>query len=183
MGLIWILAAALWGVAEATVFFVVPDVLITYAAVRWNFRAGLKLSLATALAAAAGGAVLWWWGAVDANAARAAMLRVPAIGPDLLEKARAGMAGANWPLNLTMGALSGTPYKLYAVEAGARGIDALLFVALSIPARLVRFVLTAALAVTGHALFKHLGIERWSMRVLALAWIIVYATYWIIRGL
>ncbi|PYM57785.1 MAG: hypothetical protein DMD79_19785, partial [Candidatus Rokuibacteriota bacterium] len=81
--------------AEATVFFVVPDVLITYAAVRWNFRAGLKLSLVTALAAAAGGAVLWWWGAVDANAARAAMLRVPAIGPDLLEKARAGMAGAN----------------------------------------------------------------------------------------
>src|SRR3989442_7727027 len=37
MGLIWTLAAALWGVAEATVFFVVTDVLITYAAVRWNF--------------------------------------------------------------------------------------------------------------------------------------------------
>lgn len=183
MGLIWILAATLWGVAEATVFFVVPDVLITYAAVHWNFRAGLKLSLVTALAAAAGGAVLWRWGAVDADAARAVMLYVPAIGPDLLEGARAGMVSADWPMNLAMGALSGTPYKLYAVEAGARGIDALLFVALSIPARLVRFVLTAALAVTGDALFKHLGIERWSMRVLALAWIAVYTTYWIIRGL
>ena len=182
MGLIWIIGAALWGVAEATLFFIVPDVLITYAAVRWGWRAGLKLSLVAALAAAAGGAVLWWWGAYDAEAARAAMLGVPAIGPDLIEKARAGMASVYWPLDLMLGALSGTPYKLYAVEAGARGIDVFLFVALSIPARLVRFVVTAAIASGGNALFERMGIARYSVPALALAWTAVYAVYWTLRS-
>ena len=183
MGLIWILGAAIWGAAEATVFFVVPDVLITFAAVRFGFRRALTLALVTSVAAAAAGTAMSWWGAHDAGAARAAMLAVPAIGPDLLAKAHAGMAAADWPLKLVIASLTGTPYKLYAVEAGALGVDPLLFAALSIPARLIRFALTAALAAGGNALFRRWGIARWRYTALAAAWVAIYACYWALRAL
>jgi membrane protein YqaA with SNARE-associated domain len=183
MTILPVILAALWGISEATVFFILPDVPISYAAAKWNFRAGLRLALVAALAAAVGGAILWWYGAADAEAARALMLGVPAVGPDLLAKAHAGIAAPDWPLQLLIGAFTGTPYKLYAVEAGARGIDPWLFVALSIPARLARFLLVAALASAGRALFVRWGIGRYAIPALALAWVAVYTTYWIVRAM
>ena len=43
---LWIVASALWGFAEATVFFVVPDVILTMTAVRCGLRTGLISALA-----------------------------------------------------------------------------------------------------------------------------------------
>src|SRR5690606_19561898 len=49
-----LVAAFLWGVAEAIYFFVVADVLLTFIAVAYGLRAGLVASLAAALGAACG---------------------------------------------------------------------------------------------------------------------------------
>ena len=174
MGVIWILGAAIWGVAEATVFFIVPDVLITFAAVRFGF-ARVDAGTRDLGGRRGGGHRHVGWGAPDARAARAAMLMVPAIGADLLAKAHDGMAAADWPLHLFAASLTGTPYKLYAVEAGAQGIDPFLFVALSIPARLLRFLLTALLAAGGRV-FMPWGTARWRYAVLGAAWVAVYVT-------
>ena len=183
MALIWVLLAALWGIAEASVFFVIPDVIVTCAAVRWGFRAALKLALVAAVAASLAGIGMYQWASHDPAAARAAMLAVPFIGPDLLAKAHAGMASARWPLELFAGALTGTPYKLYAVEAGALGTPLALFVALSVPARLLRFLITGALAAAGSHLFNRWGLTRWRYPVLAAVWIAIYAVYWTLRSL
>ncbi len=182
MGLVPLIMAALWGVSEATVFFILPDVPISYASVRWGFRAGVAASFVAAIAAAIGGGVMWWYAAHDTDAARALMLSVPAIGPDLLAKAHAGMAAADWPVELVIASLTGTPYKLYAVEAGAQGIDPYLFVALSIPARLVRFIISAGVAAGGNALFRKWGIARWRYAALAGVWVTVYVVYWTLRA-
>ncbi|MCE3289658.1 MAG: hypothetical protein K0R83_1670, partial [Caulobacter sp.] len=45
-----------WGVAEATLFFVVPDLLIGYLALTRGFRAGAWASLLAATGAVIGGA-------------------------------------------------------------------------------------------------------------------------------
>lgn len=182
MGLIWLVGAAVWGVAEATLFFIVPDVLITFAAARFGLRRVLGLSFVTAVTAAIGGAAMWWYGAHDPAAARAFVQSIPAVGPDLLAKAHDGIAAADWPIKLVVASLTGTPFKLYAVEAGAQGIDPYLFVALSIPARLIRFIITASLAAAGDALFWKWGIRRWRYPTLALIWIAVYAVYWTMRA-
>ena len=116
--MIWIAAAAVWGFAEATLFFIVPDVLLTYAVLKFGLKRALQLSAVAAAAAVLGGIVLWLWSGEDAEAARHAMLMVPAVGPDLLARAGRETAGF-WPLDLVVGAVTGMPYKLYAVEAGA----------------------------------------------------------------
>ena len=47
--------AALWGLAEATLFFVVPDVAISVFTLIRGIPAGLRAALAAAIAAAIGG--------------------------------------------------------------------------------------------------------------------------------
>jgi membrane protein YqaA with SNARE-associated domain len=146
----WIAAAALWGAAEASFFFLVPDILLTAAALRHGLKAGLLLSVCAAILAALSGVILWVWARHDPVQARAAMLHVPAVGPDLLARVH-GEFDKGWPLHLTLGAVSGVPYKLYAVEAGVRAVPLWLFVPVSFAARLMRFALTVTAAAAARA--------------------------------
>ncbi len=181
MGLIWIFAAAIWGVAEATVFFIVPDVLLTAAVIRFGFRRTLSLAFIAAGSAALAGLAMWLWSHSDAATARHVMLLVPAISPDLLARAHDEIA-SNWPLNLFVGAVTGLPYKLYAVEAGARGINPYFFVLVSFVARLPRFLLTMGLAALGREALSKIQRPHWSYAVWALGWIALYAFYFIARA-
>jgi membrane protein YqaA with SNARE-associated domain len=106
-----------WGVAEAAVFFIVPDVLLTLIAVR-ALEPALKATVA-ALAGALAGALMHVLGAREPTFARALRDHIPAISPELIAK----VAGEMDRLDLTAvlpGPLKGIPYKIYAVEWGAR---------------------------------------------------------------
>jgi membrane protein YqaA with SNARE-associated domain len=181
MGLIWPVAVACWAVAEATFFFIVPDVLITIAVLKFGPRAGVRLAVVAAVAAAAGGLGMWLWGHACPEAARKAVLTVPAVGPDLLTRAHREIA-QNWFVHLVLGAVTGVPYKLYAVEAGAHGPTPLLFVPASIAARLTRFLVAVGLTTLMSKVLTRLNKPEWGYRVLALAWCLVYGTYFYIRA-
>jgi membrane protein YqaA with SNARE-associated domain len=182
MGLIWYAAAAIWGVAEATLFFIVPDVLLTFAVVRFGLRRALVLAVVAAGFASLAGLGMWAWGHSDPASARHAVLLVPAIGPDLLARA-AQEVGRGWPLHLVTGAMTGVPYKLYAVEAGACGVKPALFVPMSFVARLARFTLTAVLMALGRWLLLKLHRPAWILPAWGLAWLATYAFYFTTRAL
>jgi membrane protein YqaA with SNARE-associated domain len=182
MGLIWIAAAAGWGVAEATLFFFVPDVLLTYVVMRFGLRAGLQLAIVAAVAASITGIGMLLWAGHDPETARSVVLIVPAIGPDLLERAHSEIA-SNWPLHLFTGAMTGVPYKLYAVEAGAAHINLLLFALVSFPARLTRFVLTVLGAELGREILIKMRRFGWRYWAWAATWFLVYAFYFTERFL
>jgi membrane protein YqaA with SNARE-associated domain len=182
MGLIWIAAAAGWGVAEASVFFFVPDVLLTYVVMQFGLRAALRLAVIAAAAASITGIGMWLWASHDPETARHVVLMVPAIGPDLLARAH-DETMSNWPLHLFTGAMTGVPYKLYAVEAGAVHINPLLFALISFPARLTRFVLTVLGAELGREILIKMRRFGWRYWVWAAAWVLVYAFYFTERFL
>lgn len=179
--MIWTVAAALWGVAEATVFFIVPDVVVTAAVAKFGIRPGLRLAVVAALAASFAGLAMWLWGAQDAASARHLMLAIPAIGPDLLVRAHREIA-SNWAIHLLVGAVTGVPYKLYAVEAGARGLNPILFIPASFVARLARFALAAGVTALGRQALVKLHLERWATAILAGGWIVLYAVYFSLRA-
>ncbi|HWC63814.1 MAG TPA: hypothetical protein VG501_09345 [Rhizomicrobium sp.] len=180
--MIWLFAAALWGAAEASFFFIVPDVLLTYIALRFSpWRASSACSVA-ALFAGFAGAGMWLWGSRDPDAARAAMLLVPAVGPDLLARVSDELAGGAWPFRMLAGAVSGIPYKLYAVEAGARHVPLLLFLPISFVARLARFVLTTGFTLAARFLLLRMGKSNWAVAIWAFAWCLVYAVYFTLRA-
>ena len=168
---------ALWGFAEATLFFVVPDVWISHVAVRHGLRAGLTASAGALAGALAGGAVMHRWGTHDRDGAVAVMLRLPAIDGAMVvevddEVRRRGAAA------LLLGPLRGRPYKLYAVAAGHRGVLLRHLRAWTIPGRLARFALSALAAATARRVLRaHLGLRA---RTAAswLTWAGIYALLW-----
>ena len=137
--------AAAWGFAEATFFFVVPDV--------WTSRVGLrspKRALATTCSALAGallgGAVTYTWGRNTAAAtSQRALAKVPAVTESMIEQVEQEVTEAGH-VSLMLGPTRGVPYKLYARASGLQRRSLLNFLAWSVPARLLRFMLVTLLA-------------------------------------
>ena len=167
--------AALWGFAEATLFFLVPDVLLTAVALR-DRRAALAASLWAAAGALAGGALMWAWGAAAPADAAAALEKVPAVAPAMLARVRDELLAHGW-LAVVLGPTSGTPYKLYAATAGALGMPLAGLLAVSVPARLVRFA-GLSLLVSALARGPLAGVApRTLRRVHLVAWAAFYLVY------
>src|SRR5258706_1708194 len=61
LGMPIILASFVWGLAESSFFFFVPDVGLTFLALR-NYRAALRATLAALAGALIGGALMYAWG-------------------------------------------------------------------------------------------------------------------------
>ena len=168
---LWIVAG--WSAAESAIFFIVADVPISWIAVRSGTRAALLAALVAAVAAVAGAAVVQVWAGHDASGATATMAHLPAVDRALI--ARAASDYHQGALTMLAGSFSGTPFKLYALEA-AKGPDyGLLLLAPLI--RLPRFV-AVALFVGGlsHVLSRWMDVRQ-RLVLLALSWVVFYAFY------
>ncbi len=170
------LLAFAWGICEADVFFVVPDVLITRAALG-SLRSGLSTAAFALAGALVGGIISYRWGATDLNGARHVLDCLPAISIGMLDHAQLALA-RNGMVAAFVGSFSGVPYKVFAVHAASAGIGLPLFILASIPVRGIRF---AVLAILVRVIARHV-VPTWStqrlQRAWALTWIANYAIYW-----
>jgi len=172
----WNVAAFLWGAAEATLFFLVPDVLLSCIGLRRGAKAAAIASSWAAFGAAVGGAVMHLWSTHDAEAARAAVLAVPAVSAQMATAAEAAMR-ENWFGATLLGPLSLTPFKLYAVLAPEVGVPLTAFAPVAIAARLPRFlVVSIGAALIGRRLEPSLG-GRALVGVLIGAWLLFYCVF------
>jgi hypothetical protein len=171
--------AFLWGFAEGTLFFILPDVPLSLAAM---FRPRRALLHAAAIVAGAvlAGAVMFSWSAqrwfAHTPTARNAVAHVPLVIPAMFERAESdyrqfGIWAVSW------GPVRGIPYKVYAVEAPEHS-GLLPFLLVTIPARLWR-LLVVWLGFAGVGmLLRKLGRASIAPVLHALFWIVVYAIYW-----
>jgi membrane protein DedA with SNARE-associated domain len=171
------LAAFGWGLAEATLFFIVPDVLLTAIGCR-SIRAGFKATGFTILGALLGGLIMYLAAGVSPVTSQTVLTYVPAIHPRLIEDVRSQLSERGI-MAVLFGPAEGVPYKIYAVEWGVRHGNLPLFLLISIPAREIRFLFSILLAG---------GISRviapWTKRcarkeitILALFWVVFYVLY------
>lgn len=148
--------AAAWGFAEATAFFIVPDVWLSAVALR-SPRRGLRCVVPATVGALAGAVLTRHWGArVPAAGSARALATLPGISPAMV--ARVERRFARHPRRaLVTGPLSGTPYKIYARTAGLQDYPLSVFLVWSVPARTPRFLLVTgtvgALGVAGRRYF------------------------------
>jgi hypothetical protein len=176
-----VLACVAWGLAEATLFFVIPDVLLTWIATRSRRRAlwGCAFALVGALA---GGSLMYRWSAGDHAAAVAAVDRVPFVPSTMIARVERDLE-RHGALAVVTGAWMGRPYKLYAVEAPAAIMSATAFLAATVPARLLRFV---AFVLVASAISRRTT-PRWGARATtalwAAVWIVNYAVYWTLMSI
>jgi len=166
-----------WGLAEATVFFIVPDVLLTLYGCR-KLKPAINATVAALIGALAGGVLAYSFGYRDPDAARAFLAHIPAISPALISRV-ADQITDNGLAAVLLGPLKGIPYKLYAVEWGARREGLISLMLISVPARYVRFFL-ATLAARLIARFLTPLTEhraRKELAILAVLWIAFYGFY------
>jgi len=174
----WILWTGLvWGFAEATLFFIVPDVLLTLIAL-FSFRRSARVLICIMLGALAGGTIMFYLGAHKPELAKAVVLQVPFVSPAMFQKTQQSFQhGGIWAL--TKGAGNGIPYKVYCVQASSySGLP--LFLLASVLARLERFALFWLIAGGIGLIFRRniLRQPKVTVAVYACIWIIGYAWYW-----
>jgi membrane protein YqaA with SNARE-associated domain len=168
--------AALWGFAEATLFFIVPDVLLSFIAVRRRRRAAWIATTWTIAGAIAGGALMYCWSAQNAGGAIALLDRLPAISPQMIARV-GGDLQQSGPAAMVVGAFSGVPYKVYAVMAPAVPIGLAPFLLASIPIRALRFVAVVLIVDRLNRLLAVRLSLRGRTTLLAAVWLVFYGFY------
>lgn len=169
-----LIAAGLWGLAEATFFFLVPDVLLSGIAVL-DWPLALRCCAASTAGAVAGGAWMYRLGRTGGRV-DTLLLKLPGVSPVMLKRVAAEVASRRY-VAVLLGPLSGTPYKLYALEAGRQELPFWGFMLVSVPARAIRFVAVTLLAAwLAHGLLPAVPDGR-KLLVWLLAWVVFYAWY------
>ena len=177
---LWVAFA--WGIAEASFFFIVPDVLLTLIACR-AFKPALKATLAALAGALVGGVLMYAFGMRSPDEARAFLDYVPAINSNLIERV-ARQINEHGLIAVMIGPLKGIPYKIYAVEWGAQGRSLIGFLLISIPARYIRFFLAAVVARLIARVIEAVTERRANIEILVVAslWIAFYGFYFLRFG-
>ncbi len=167
--------AGAWGFAEATAFFIVPDVWLTYLAFANGRRRALIGALAALAGAIPGGLLVYWLATIGPGQVTGFIQALPGISATLIDRVGHALT-EHGPLAIIAGAFQGTPYKIYAAQAPAAAIGPVEFALISIPARGLRFALVAVLA----AAIAH-AMRNWTSRLrltlLTAFWIFFYALY------
>ena len=173
------LLAVTWGLAEATMFFIVPDVLLTRIAILRGWRQALR-ACCWALAGAMVGGVLVYYAAATGHSPGLSRWFdwLPGISPSLMAQAHDGLEDHGLVV-LWRGAFGGIPYKLYAMQAGAMHIGWIMFLLVSAVTRLARFVATSLVAwVLAKTALRFCS--RAYLQVIHVAvWVAFYAVYFI----
>ncbi|KEF43266.1 MAG: hypothetical protein ER33_00545 [Cyanobium sp. CACIAM 14] len=166
-----------WGLAEGTLFFIVPDVFLTLLAL--GPLGPLLLAWAgSILGSLAAVLLLFRWMAADPGAVLNLIEALPGISPEMIASVTAAMAhhGLPWSPLLVTG---GIPLKVYAVAAAGLQLPLASVLPWTLFARVVRIgpVLLLALAVkrlAGQSVRRHP--RRWFWGVI-LAWTGFYMIY------
>lgn len=129
-----------------------------------------------------GGTLVWVWALDHPDAIRSMFAWIPAINEAMIANVRAQLADTGITA-LFLGPVTGVPYKIYALEAADLGIGLLAFLAVSIPARLVRFVaVTVFVGSIGQLLQRKFSL-RWVKMTHLACWSIFYIWYfWVMSA-
>ncbi|MES0882685.1 YqaA family protein [Roseibium sp. SCP14] len=167
--------AALWGFAEATLFFIVPDVLLTSLALR-SLRKALWACLIASVTAALGGSLVWLGAVWFPDQTHQLLLHVPGISDETFARVEQLLQGGFYT-GMLQGAFSGVPYKTFAFTAGQSGVNPFVLFLLTPLARLPRFLLLA-LFVGGLSVFIGNRLPSAAKLAISLAlWAVFYTFY------
>ncbi len=166
-----------WGFAEATCFFIVPDVWLTRLALQSRAKIIITNIIITVLGATLGGAVMYYLGLDYFTKTSDFLEKVPAISSKLVSEVGASLSQDGSFLPMLAGAFSGTPYKIYATWAGYYQLDFIVFIMATVFARLPRFIIVVMIAASIQKLISRKYTEKTIFRLHLIFWSLFYICY------
>jgi len=170
--------AFFWGLAEATLFFIVPDVALSVISLK-GIDIGLVACLYALGGAMVGGTIMYYWGRTDIEEVTNILKMIPAIRPKDIEKVRSDLQKSGIA-TILFGPFFGIPYKIYAAYAHLI-TPIFYFLLITIPARIVRFVLVTF--VTPYIInnFFPDAPHKSQVQVVLNIWAVLYTIYFIVK--
>lgn len=168
-----VLAAGLWGYAEATRFWLIPDILLVWIGLN-RTKSIVPSVVAATIGATLGGAAMHQ----NAHEEHPRLTQIPGISDAMLEDAHERFASRGWGA-VVRAPIDGIPYKVYATESGVAGTPLAVLIAWTPVARAWRFLLTALAAGLIGAVFSrsvHRNEGGWLVATLCF-WVVVYVRY------
>lgn len=165
----------LWGFLEATCFFFVVDIFLSLFVIQ-NYKQALQLSVMAMLGAVLGGTLIYLWGASHFQVLTDFYLHMPGIQENLITNVE-NQINQYQQWALFWGGISGQPYKLYALYASQAEVGLVSFIAASIPARLLRFILTITLVKMAIKPLENRLSTNTLYILLSVFWIVFYTFY------
>jgi len=119
---------------------------------------------------------MYGWGQQNPQAAKSAIEKLPGIDASTVQQVDRQLQ-EHGTADVMLGPLQGVPYKIYAVQSSSNGIGWGEFLLISVPARIVRFLLVV--------IFFHYAlrfVSRWfwgkyKISLLLIGWLAFYAFY------
>jgi hypothetical protein len=177
-----ILIGAVWGFAESTLFFIVPDVWLGFVAIFARRWAGAVL-VAAIVGAVIGSVALWYWSLASGPVVYRLLLELPGLNEVDLMQARGALVSQGAPA-IAFAWLQAVPIKVYVHEAALVGVplaDVLANVAFN---RFVRLGLVVAVAAAAGRVLETPIRARAAVSVVAyvVLWLGLYAAYYALHG-
>lgn len=170
--------AFIWGLAEGLLFFVVPDVYLSFVGL-FTVTGGLVSVAYALLGSLCSAVVIYLLAPLFGGAYHKILLAIPGISESMIQTVATGLQqhGAQ---NLIAGPLSGIPYKIYSVEAVLQHLPVAPFLLWSIPARLERMLLVTLVALVLGYIFRK-NIQKYTTHWIVgfiLLWVFIYIRYY-----
>jgi membrane protein YqaA with SNARE-associated domain len=168
-----VLAAFLWGYAEATRFWLIPDILLGWVGLN-RPRSIVPSVIAATIGSVLGGSRMHR----RAREERMRLTEIPGINEALLVDAHERFATRRW-IAVVRAPIDGIPYKVYATESAVAGRPIVELIAWTFVARAWRFLLTAVVAGAVGRIFSR-SVRRSEGGWLAATfgfWLFVYVRY------
>lgn len=166
-----------WGFAESTLFFIVPDVLISYVALS-SFKKALKVIFWVTAGALLGGIIMFIWGYYNEPNAIAVVKNVPLVSDAMVQTTEQQLS-EHGAMAILLGPIKMTPFKIYAVFASHRDVSLIAFVIVAIIARISRFIIVALIASGLMKLFSKWVSYKQARIILVVVWVTIYVQYFI----
>jgi len=168
-----------WGFAEGTAFFVVPDVYLGLVAL-FHWKRGLWAMVSAIVGAMVGGSVMYSLAMRDISTINLFLERIPLINAEMISDIGNKMQ-TDGLITMVNGPLRGIPYKIYAVQAGGQARPYLPFLIFTILARLERLLPVTLLAGAFGKHFQKFIEQHTSFVVLiyVVIWGIIYFLYYL----
>ena len=174
-----LITGCVWGFAEGTAFFIVPDVYLGLIAL-FHWKRGLWAMMAAIVGAMVGGSLMYSLAMRDVSTVNLFLERIPLINSEMISEI-ANKMQADGLITMVNGPLRGIPYKIYAAQAGGQALPYLSFLFFTVLARLERLLPVTLLAGALGKRFRDF-IKRHAKIVVALyalTWGIIYFLYYL----
>jgi len=167
--------AAVWGIAEASFFFIVPDVFLSYIALQ-SYKKALIASVYALVGAICGGLIIYWWAYHNESGTIVFLDLIPGISPELIAQGKV-LFQQDMFYGMLQGSVTGIPYKIFSAQAGIERVSIISFILASIPARFIRFaIVPLATSYISRTLLKSKSYLA-KTRILCGFWIVFYIGY------